>query len=74
MATSIKQMNKALYMAASHIVEAGRYMSNVEEFRPEATKLMLMADELLAVIQPEPEKVSEDKMLNILDEILGDAK
>lgn len=67
-------MNKALYMASAHLVEAGKYMSNVEEFRPEATKLMLMADELLAIIQPEPEKVSEDKMLNILDEILGDAK
>jgi hypothetical protein len=74
MATTIKQMNKALYMASFHLMEAGKYMSNVEEFRPEAVRLLSMANELSAIIQPEQEKVSEDKMLNILDEILGDTK
>lgn len=74
MATTIKQMNKALYMASFHLMEAGKYMSNVEEFRPEAVRLLAMANELSAIIQPEQEKVSEDKMLNILDEILGDTK
>jgi len=67
-------MNKALYMAAAHLVEAGRYMSNVEEFRPEAAKFMVMADELLAIIKPEEQKVTDEKMLDILDEILGDNK
>ena len=74
MATTIKQMNKALYMASLHLMEASKYMSNVEEFRPEAHKLLTMADELAAIIQPEEEKVSEDKMMNILDEILGETK
>jgi hypothetical protein len=74
MATTIKEMNRALYMAGAHLTEAGKYLSNVEEFRQDAAKLLVMADELLAIIQPEPEKVSEDKMMNILDEILGDTK
>lgn len=74
MATTIKDMNKALYAAAFHLTEAGKHMSNVEEFRPEAVRLMHMADELLSVIEPEEEKVTEDRMMNILDEILGDAK
>jgi hypothetical protein len=74
MATTIKKMNKALYAAAWHLTEAGKNMSNVEEFRIDAANLMKMADELLAIIVPEEEKVSEDKMMNILDEILGDTK
>lgn len=74
MATTIKKMNKALYAASWHLTEAGKHMSNVEEFMPEARRLLKMADELLSVIQPEEEKVSEEKMLNILDEILGDTK
>lgn len=72
MATSIKKMNKALYAAAWHLQEAGKNMSNVEEFRPEAKQFMVMAYALLGIIKPEEEKVSEDKMLSILDEILGD--
>jgi len=77
MATSIKQMNKALYSASFHLLEAGKYLSNVEEFRPEAAKLFEMAAEMAGVIKPEPEKVTEDKMMSILTEILafnGDLK
>ena len=72
MATTIKQMNKALYAASWHLIEAGKHMSNVEEFRPEAVRLMQMAEELLGIIKPEEEKVTEDRMMNILDEILGE--
>lgn len=69
--SSIKQMNKALYKASEHLVEAGRYLSNVEEFRPEAIKLLQMADMFASIIKPEPQKVSEDRMRSILDEIMS---
>ena len=72
MATTIKEMNKALYNAAIHLMEAGKHLSNVQEFRIEATQLMKMADEYLDIIKPEPDKVPEEKMLSILDEILGE--
>lgn len=74
MATNIRQMNKALYNAALHLHEAGKYLSNVEAFRLEATQLHSMADEMLSIIKPEPEKVTEDKMLSILDEILDEGE
>lgn len=69
--SSIKQMNKALYNASHHLMEAGKYLSNVEEFRPDALKLLQMAESMAAIIKPEPEKVSVDKMKSIMDEIMG---
>ena len=72
MATDIKLMNKSLYNASIHLVEAGKHLSNVEEFRLEAAQLMKMADEMLSIIKPEPDKVPQEKMLSILDEILGE--
>jgi hypothetical protein len=47
------------------------FLSNIEEFRPEAAKILEMAAEMAAIIQPEPEKVTEDKMMSILTEILA---
>jgi hypothetical protein len=71
MSTSIKKMNKALYAASFHLLEASKHMSNIEEFRPEAQKLLAMSDFFSSIIKAEPEKVTEDKMLSILDEIMG---
>lgn len=71
---TIKKLNNSLYNASIHLFEAGKYLSNIEEFRPESRKLFEMADELAAVIKPEVEKVTEDKMLSILDEILGETE
>ena len=47
MANSIKKMNKALYGAAFHLNEAGKYLTNVEDFRPDAVKLFRMAEEMM---------------------------
>lgn len=74
MATSIKQMNTALFKASYHLLEASRYLSNVEEFRPEAFKLLQMAHEMSDIIEPEVEKISDDKMKSILDEIINFSK
>jgi hypothetical protein len=70
--TSISKMNKALYNASFHLMEASKYLSNVEEFREESLKLLSMSLEMVNIIKPEQEKVSKDKMLSILDEIMGD--
>jgi hypothetical protein len=71
MATSIKKMNRALYNASLHLMEASRHLSNEELFREEAEKLAQMAAEMAAIIEAEPEKVSDDRMGSILDEILS---
>lgn len=70
---SIKQMNKALFNASHHLAEAGKYLSNVEDFREDALRLLIMADEMASIIKPEPEKVSKDKMNSILSEIMKHA-
>lgn len=71
---TIKQMNNALFNASQHLLEASKYLSNVEEFRDEAHKLLMMATGLSEIIQPEEEKISDDKMKSILDEIIGHNK
>ena len=68
--SSIKEMNRSLYNASIHLTEAGKYLSNVEGFRPYAATLLKMADDLAGIIQPEELKVSEEKMKDILDEIM----
>jgi hypothetical protein len=71
MATSIKHMNRALYNATFHLMEAGKHLSNVEEFREDAQRILLMADNMASIIQEEPEKVTPARMLSILDQILA---
>jgi hypothetical protein len=76
MATSIKKMNRALYFASLHLLEASKHLSNEELFREESEYLAKLADDMASIIQEEPEKVTDDKMLSVLDEILnvGDIK
>lgn len=69
--TTIKQMNHVLFKSAYHLNEAAKHLTNVERFHDEAMKLFEMAYEMVSIIQPEEEKVSEDKMLSILDEIIS---
>lgn len=71
MASTISKMNRTLYRSAFHLMEAGKHMSNVEDFRAESIMLLEMANELVSMIKPEPEKISEDKMKSILDEIIN---
>jgi hypothetical protein len=70
MKSSIKNMNKSLYAAAAHMVEASKYLSNIEEFGEESNKIMLMAIEMADTIVPEPEKVKPQEMKDILSEIM----
>ena len=71
MATSIKNMNRALYNASFHLLEASKHLSNEELFKEEAEFLANLADDMSDIIQAEPEKVTDDTMSSILDEILS---
>jgi len=68
---SIKKMNFALYNAALHLMEAGKFLTNVEDFRPEAVFLFKLSEDMMNIIQPEQEKVSKERMDSILDEIIN---
>ena len=67
---SIRVMNRSLYNASFHLKEAAKHLSDVEDFRPDAKRLMKMAYDLACIIEPETPKVEEDKMRSILDEIM----
>ena len=56
MASTISKMNRSLYRASFHLMEAGKHMSNVEDFKSESIMLLEMANELVSIIQPEQEK------------------
>lgn len=71
MANEINKMNISLYNAAMSLMEAGKFLSNVDIFREESMRLFRMADEMISIIQPEPEKITEEKMNSILDEIMN---
>ena len=71
MATSIKKMNRALYNASFHLLEASKHLSNEELFQEEAEYLARLAEDMMNIIQEAPEKVTDDKMLSVLDEILN---
>jgi hypothetical protein len=64
-----REMNRALYLASNHIYEAGLAMKGT--FDPAAFRLFMMADRLASFIQPEEEKVSEERMNDILSEIMN---
>lgn len=71
MPASITEMNMALYNASLHILEAGKHLSNIQEFMPEAGRLFKMSQEMAAIIQPEVSKVTNEQMSDILDEIFS---
>jgi hypothetical protein len=71
MANEINRMNVSLYNASMSLMEAGKFLSNVEIFKEESIRLFIMAEEMLSIIQPETEKITEEKMNSILDEIMN---
>jgi|APSaa5957512576_1039674.scaffolds.fasta_scaffold142116_2 nitrogenase molybdenum-iron protein alpha/beta subunit len=67
---SIENINQSMYKASTHLIEAAKYLSDTG-FKDESISLMSLADKLLDVIVPEPEKITEEKMNNIMDEIIN---
>ena len=66
---TLKQLNYSLFKSAEHLYEAGKYMMVFNKER--GLKMMNEADAILAVIKPEEEKVPEEKLNSIMDEIMN---
>lgn len=66
---TLKQVNYSLFKAAEHLFEAGKYMMNV---KPDiGIRMMQEAETLLGIIEPEQEKVPQDKLESIMAEIMN---
>ena len=63
---TLEEINHNLYKSAEHLFEASRYMSNFNGKR--ALEMAAEADIILSVIQPVEQKVSSER----LDEVLGE--
>lgn len=68
---TLKQMNRSLYAASFHLLEASKHLSNIEAFRPAGIELLQKAEYLANIVQPEETKLSTEKINSILDEILN---
>jgi hypothetical protein len=65
-------MNRALYAASFHLMEASRHLSNIESFRPAGKELLEKANFLSSIIQTDTmEKMTEDRVKSVLDEIFS---
>lgn len=74
MAANIRQINRALYNASLHLFEASRFLGDLPEFQDEALVILTMAHNMVNIIVPEEQKVSEESMKNILSEIISFAE
>ena len=68
---TMKKMNNALYAASFHLFEASKHLSNIEGFRPASRELLEKAEFLINIIDIEPDKISEERVNSILNEILN---
>ena len=68
---TLKKMNRSLYAASFHLLEASKHLSNVEAFRPAGIELLQKAEFLAGIVQPDESKLSNEKINSILNEILN---
>lgn len=68
---TMRKMNRTLYAASFHLLEASRHLSNIEDFRPAGQELLDKANFLASIIQIEPDKISDEKIKSVLDEIFS---
>jgi len=68
---AMNAMNHSLYAASFHLLEAAKYLSNIEEFRPAGLELLQKANFLSQVIETIPEKIKQEQINSILNEILN---
>ena len=62
------EMNTNMYNASIHLVEAAKYLSDVDVSFAE--QIMIIADRILSIIEAPPQKVSDDRMSELLTDIL----
>lgn len=65
----LKEVNYNLFKSAEHLLEAAKFMCIFDKDR--ADKMVVEADAILSVIDPAVEKVSQDKLSSIMDEIIN---
>ena len=62
-------MNRSLYMAAEHLTEASKHLIYFDEGL--STRYMLEADLILSILNIEEEKISQERLDEVLNEILS---
>ena len=68
----MRKMNRALYAASFHLLEASKHLSNIEAFRPAGKELLDKAQFLASVIQTDTmDKMTDDRVNAVLDEIFS---
>lgn len=69
---TMRKMNRSLYAASFHLLEASKHLSNIEAFRPAAQELLEKAQFLNSIIQVDTvEKMTTDEINSVLDEIFS---
>jgi len=67
---TMRKMNRSLYAASFHLLEASKHLSNVEAFRPAGTELLEKAHFLCSIIQTDTvDKMTDQQVNSVLDEI-----
>jgi hypothetical protein len=64
---NVKQLNYSLYKAAEHLAEAGKYIMILDKNR--GMQMLAEADVILSIIKPEEEKMSTERLNDVLSEI-----
>lgn len=65
----LRELNSNMFYAAFHLAEAGKYMLDID--RERAMKMLIDAEMILSVIEPEEEKVPKERLKSIMDEIMN---
>mgnify|MGYP000128960039 CR=1 FL=1 len=68
---NINDVNRHLANASLNLIEAAKYLSNIPEFRDEALKISRLANALIEVIEPQKEKITDEKLDSVLEDILN---
>ena len=66
---TLKELNYSIYKSAEHLAESGKYMMALN--RERGLKMMEDALLMLSVIKPEEEKVPQEKLESIMNEIMN---
>jgi|SaaInlV_150m_DNA_2_1039686.scaffolds.fasta_scaffold83869_1 hypothetical protein len=69
--TDINQINTRLLKTVTHLIDASKYLSDIPEFQEESYKIALLAKCFIDVVEPQKEKITEETINSILDEILN---
>ncbi len=71
--SSVEQFNEVLTKLSFHLSESGLLMLYLPPFRSRGKKLLELSDFILSIVEKNipPEKITEEKTDEILDEILN---